>query len=265
MRWHRPVVRGMVILALLAISPTVRADTPASPSEAEQARSRYEQGRKHYELGEFVEALSDFKEAYRLKREPALLFNLGQASRWSGAKKEARFYFGQYLNARPDAKNAAEVRELIADLDAQLAAGAAPTGEGAAPGAKPLQTAEPVAGGTSGKTTSVPAAALAARSGTESAAEQPKKGEPGKKWTGPTGYAAAGLGLALCGLAGYQAIHASSLVSDANAAADANGGYYKSSDLEKISSARLASRAEKISLGLGAVLVAVGVVLVFAF
>ena len=75
----------------------------------------------------------------------------------------------------------------------------------------------------------------------------------------------AGLGVAAVGFGGYQYTHAKSLISDANASYAANGGYYTTPDLDKINSAKRANSNSKVVGAVGAGLVVLGAVLVFAF
>jgi hypothetical protein len=87
----------------------------------------------------------------------------------------------------------------------------------------------------------------------------------GGKWTKPVGYVLAGLGVAAVGFGGYEYMHATSLVNDANTAYDANGGFLKQGDLDKVSQAKSANSTSKIAFAVGAGLVAVGAVMLFAF
>jgi hypothetical protein len=77
--------------------------------------------------------------------------------------------------------------------------------------------------------------------------------------------AALGLGVVAAAFGVYEIQHARSLTRNANSAFDANGGYYRSADLDKLSSARSANNTGKVATLLGAGLAAAGAVLYFAF
>jgi hypothetical protein len=86
-----------------------------------------------------------------------------------------------------------------------------------------------------------------------------------RRWTRTSGLAAVGLGVAAAAFGIYELQHGRSLTKDANAAFDANGGYYRSADVDKLNSARSANNTGKVATLLGAGLAAAGAVLYFAF
>jgi len=97
------------LLALLLSAPAL-ADATAD------AREHVKKAQTHYALGEFEEAAREFREAYRLREEPALLFNLGQAYRQMGHWQQAYFHYRLYLSKRPDAPNRAETESLVEQM-----------------------------------------------------------------------------------------------------------------------------------------------------
>ena len=103
-----PVLR-VVVLALLWAAPAL-ADATS------EAREHFKTAQTHYALGEFEDAAREFREAYRLRDEPALLFNIGQAHRQMRQWQQAYFYYQQYLSKKPDAPNRAETESLVAQM-----------------------------------------------------------------------------------------------------------------------------------------------------
>ena len=97
----------VVIALLLAAAP---ADNSA------QAREHFKAAQLHYSLGEFEEAVKDFREAYRLRQEPAILFNIAQGYRQLGKYSDAYFYYRQYLSQKADAPNRPEVESLVEQM-----------------------------------------------------------------------------------------------------------------------------------------------------
>ena len=111
------------LLCVLLVSGTAwgrdhgRAEEPED-SAAVKARALYRSGTAHYNLAEYKEALIDYKEGYRLKSDPAFLFNLGQCHRQLGEPEEAAIAYRAYLRSATKATNRREVEQFIADADA---------------------------------------------------------------------------------------------------------------------------------------------------
>jgi tetratricopeptide (TPR) repeat protein len=106
--------RIAVVFALLcSVAGAATVDKP-------RARELFRQGTQHYKLGEYQEALTAFKEAYRNFEEPSFLFNIAQCHRQLGQKQDAMRFYRTYLNDVPEAPNRAEVKTLIASLDAAI-------------------------------------------------------------------------------------------------------------------------------------------------
>jgi len=89
---------------------SARADTPNT------ARAHFEKGSTAYDLGQFREAAREYEIAYRLKSDPALLYNIGQAYRFAGDAAEALRAYKAYLRRSPEAPNRREVDAQIAKL-----------------------------------------------------------------------------------------------------------------------------------------------------
>lgn len=87
-----------------------------------KAKEHYVSGQTHYALGEFGEAVTEFREAYRLKNEPAILFNIAQAMRQLNNYKQAYFYYSQYLSRKPEASNRSEVEGFMEAMHRKMEA-----------------------------------------------------------------------------------------------------------------------------------------------
>jgi tetratricopeptide (TPR) repeat protein len=114
MRHHRP----SILLVLLAAAPA-RADDPKARAAFV---ALYESATTHYDLGEFAESLKDLTAAFRLRRDPALLFNIAQCHRQLGNYGDAARTYRSFLREQPDAPNRPEVEKRIADMDREAAA-----------------------------------------------------------------------------------------------------------------------------------------------
>jgi tetratricopeptide (TPR) repeat protein len=105
-------VRGIRALILVAVCGPVQADSLSA------AREHYRDATKAYEVGDYETAIREFADAYKLKDDPTILFNLGQAHRLAGHKLEALRAYRNYLNRVPNAANRDEVKQLIEALTA---------------------------------------------------------------------------------------------------------------------------------------------------
>ncbi len=81
----------------------------------EDAKRFAKQAAVHYQLGRFTEASEAYTHSYELAPLPGLLFNLGQCQLALKSFDRALFFFEGYLREKPDAPNAALVRDLIAE------------------------------------------------------------------------------------------------------------------------------------------------------
>ena len=89
--------------------------------------------------------------------------------------------------------------------------------------------------------------------------------EAGRRWTRPTGFAVAGLGVA-AGLVGvWQGSKSKGFVNDANAAFDRNGGAYLQSDFVTLQSAKSAASTANALFVVGGLLAAAGLTMALAF
>jgi tetratricopeptide (TPR) repeat protein len=239
-----------ILLALI-----LSAAIPARADEVnEQAKEHFDKGQTHYALGEFEQAADEFKEAFRVREVPIILYNIAQALRLSGNSQNAIFFYSQYLTRQPDATNRAEVEARIAELRAQLqretgrpprdveppkAAAAAPPPAVARPASKPARAA-------------APAAAVAASP--PSASIKP---------TRLAGYVALGAGVLLEG--GAYLFHSSASSAADELSRKYNAGTLTPADAHLRSDIDSKGRLATMSAIGGALLLASGAALVFAF
>jgi tetratricopeptide (TPR) repeat protein len=106
-----------IALVLMAVGST-QAQQPDDATK--RAKALFDEAQTHFSLGEFKKALSLYKEAYRVKRLPAFLFNIGQCHRNLKQCDKALFFFKQYLAQATEVPNRADVEKLIKICEAQL-------------------------------------------------------------------------------------------------------------------------------------------------
>lgn len=247
-----PVLKRFIpCAAIVVFAAQARADEPS------EARKHFEKGQLHYTLGEFAEAATEFKEAFRLKQEPAILFNVAQAMRQSFQYRQAFFYYSRYLHLRPEAANRSEVEGLMAQMKQKLdAEEPAP-----APKSAEVKAAEPIPEARPAPAVAVAPAKPAPRAAVLPRAEvAPPAAQHGMRIPG---YILLGTGVAAEGLA--FAFH-----SGAQSAADQFNGKYAShsltaSDSQLKSDAQSKGTLATVALAGGALLLVTGAVFVFAF
>lgn len=92
----------------------------ARADDARLARQHFEDGSRLYDLGKFRDAAREYEEAYKLKPDPALLFNIGQAYRAASDAPQAVTAYKSYLRRLPEAPNRSEVEAHIAKLQQSI-------------------------------------------------------------------------------------------------------------------------------------------------
>jgi tetratricopeptide (TPR) repeat protein len=88
----------------------------ARADDLEDARRHARNGSSAFELGNFDEAIREYTAAYKLKSDPAILYNLAQAHRIANHPSEALHFYKMFLSRMPEAPNRAEVTAKIEAL-----------------------------------------------------------------------------------------------------------------------------------------------------
>ena len=104
---------AICLLALLVASPA-RGDASTT-----KARQLYEDGVTNYNLSHFDEALTAFEMAYRIRRDPAFLFNIAQCQRNLKRYEDAQRTFRAYLRESSDlpAATRAQIQQIMAEME----------------------------------------------------------------------------------------------------------------------------------------------------
>jgi tetratricopeptide (TPR) repeat protein len=108
----------VLVVVMAAIGGPAVAKPEAGPKV--EARRHYDAGMAHFNLREYKLAIDEFQAAYRLRPEPVLLYNLGQAYRLAEDTEQALYFYRAYLRNDPQAANRADVEARIAVLEATL-------------------------------------------------------------------------------------------------------------------------------------------------
>lgn len=113
----RAIGASFLVLGLvLAMAGTARADDPAQ-ADLDRAEALYTEGELHFKVAEYEQAIAAFKQAYKLSRQPLLLYNLAQVYRAQRQCRTALSFYRSYLRESPDAHNRAIAETHIAEME----------------------------------------------------------------------------------------------------------------------------------------------------
>src|SRR5688572_29165419 len=111
-------MRPLVVLLVLLCCGHARAQ---SPDARARARAHFEVGEKLQRAGDYDGAIAEYRAAYDLAPLPGLLFNLGQAFRLRGDKREALSHYKRFLATAPAGRAAVEAEGHVRALEAAIA------------------------------------------------------------------------------------------------------------------------------------------------
>jgi len=109
-----------------ALAAVLLAVGVAHADDAADARAHFAKGNGHYAVGEFEQAGVEYQEAFKLRQDPALLYNAAQAYRLAGttqSQQKALILYKNYLMFFPQQSNVPSVRKQIAALEEARRAG----------------------------------------------------------------------------------------------------------------------------------------------
>lgn len=122
MRIHRnELVRHASRVAVaIAIAIAIGSAPAAAATDAlsQTAKTLYQSGLTDYNLGHYESALAAFDQAYRVRRDPAFLFNIGQCQRQLHRYEDAQRSYRAYL--RESTELSADAREQAQKLVAEM-------------------------------------------------------------------------------------------------------------------------------------------------
>ncbi len=105
--WSRWVVWVPATLLLLASATAVAAD---------DAKAHYQKATAHFAVGEYHDAAIEYEEAFKLKQDPAILFNAAQSFRLAGDNQQALLLYNNIIKLYPSTSYARDSRERIEKL-----------------------------------------------------------------------------------------------------------------------------------------------------
>ena len=105
----RRVVWIPAILLLLA-------PVSARAADADDAKTHYQKATAHFAIGEYREAAGEYEEAFKLKQDPAILFNAAQSFRLAGDNQKALLLYNNIIKLYPGTQYAKDSKERIEKL-----------------------------------------------------------------------------------------------------------------------------------------------------
>jgi hypothetical protein len=138
--------RRLVIAVFLCVASLARAQTPPDPEAVEAAKKHFAAGQKLFDAGDLSGAAGELKEAYRLTRNPLLLYNIAVVYDRLGDAALALHYFTRFIDDQKDTERSherlLEAGKRAAELRRTVGAEEPPQGQPATE--PPLPAAEPV-------------------------------------------------------------------------------------------------------------------------
>jgi hypothetical protein len=104
-------------MALLSAAALALLCRPALADDRAQAREHFVRGTRAFDLAQYEEAIAEYMAAYKLRDDPALLYNIAQAHRLAGHLADAVWFYKSYQNRNPKTANRDEIESRIRELD----------------------------------------------------------------------------------------------------------------------------------------------------
>jgi tetratricopeptide (TPR) repeat protein len=109
----------IILLLLLLSSSAARAQ--------DDAKAHYQKATAHFAVGEYHDAAIEYEEAFKLKQDPAILFNAAQSFRLAGENPKALLLYNNIVKLYPGTQYAKDSKERIQKLAETPAATTPPT------------------------------------------------------------------------------------------------------------------------------------------
>jgi tetratricopeptide (TPR) repeat protein len=113
---------GRVAALVMLLSAGLAVAAPPESEAVRQSREHYRKGDEAYAAGRYDEAYQEFDKGYQLAPRPVFLLNLGHTERRRGNLVSARAFYQKFLLIEPRSKYAAEVQQVIQEIDSALGA-----------------------------------------------------------------------------------------------------------------------------------------------
>jgi len=120
--YRRALAAAVAALALAAPLAGALAAEPVADDKTAQAKALSQEANAMYAVGDFAQAADRYQAAYKLKPDPALLYNAAQSYRMAGNNEKALLLYKNYAMFYPNARNRTNVDLQISKLQEAIAA-----------------------------------------------------------------------------------------------------------------------------------------------
>ena len=111
----RSIGRGALSILLVAFNLIWAGDVRGD--DASEARNQYQKATAHFAVGEYREAASAYEAAFKLKQDPALLYNAAQSHRLAGDKSTALLLYRNLVKLYPTSTYAVDSQQHVDKLE----------------------------------------------------------------------------------------------------------------------------------------------------
>jgi tetratricopeptide (TPR) repeat protein len=127
------------LTCILVVAAAVAAPAdPARADDAADAKAHYQKATAHYAVGEYKDAANEYEAAFKIKQDPALLYNAAQSHRLAGDNQKALLLYKNLVKLYPSTKFAAEAKGRIEKLEQAIATSQSPPNNPAPVDAGPM-------------------------------------------------------------------------------------------------------------------------------
>jgi tetratricopeptide (TPR) repeat protein len=98
------------------VPATVLLLASATAVAADDAKAHYQRATAHFAVGEYHDAAIEYEEAFKLKQDPAILFNAAQSFRLAGDNQNALLLYNNIIKLYPSTQYAKDSKERIEKL-----------------------------------------------------------------------------------------------------------------------------------------------------
>jgi tetratricopeptide (TPR) repeat protein len=90
--------------------------TATTAGAADDAKAHYQKATAHFAVGEYHDAALEYEEAFKLKQDPAILFNAAQSFRLAGDSQKALLLYNNIIKLYPSTQYAKDSKDRIEKL-----------------------------------------------------------------------------------------------------------------------------------------------------
>lgn len=111
----RSIGRGALSILLVVFNLILAGHALAD--DATEAKTQYQKATAHFAVGEYREAAAAYEAAFKLKQDPALLYNAAQSHRLAGDKSKALLLYRNLVKLYPTSTYATDSQQHVDKLE----------------------------------------------------------------------------------------------------------------------------------------------------